>query len=106
MMLSFGIIFPTGMVLGVSCPTCISFITLLITPVSADCTKSMARSSTGRRHGDCDSGILHGTLTQGSSLLEKRSLRFLQLAHVDARRTNRFRDIFEVPHYQGFPRKD
>jgi hypothetical protein len=60
-MLAFGVIFPTGMVLGVGSLQGL-FVAGLISAV-ADHSKSMARTDTGHRNGDCGGGILLGTLT-------------------------------------------
>jgi hypothetical protein len=60
-MLAFGVIFPTGMVLGVGSLQGL-FVAGLISAV-ADHSKSMARTDTGHRNGYCGGGILLGTLT-------------------------------------------
>jgi len=60
-MLAFGVIFPTGMVLGVGSLPAL-FVAGLIFAVT-DHSKSMARTDTGHRNGDCGCGILLGTLT-------------------------------------------
>ena len=59
-MLSFGIIFPTGMVLGVrfSCGK-----SRLLLTRTTDSSKSMACTSTGYGNGDRGAGILPGTFT-------------------------------------------
>jgi hypothetical protein len=60
-MLAFGVIFPTGMILGVGSLLGL-FLAGLISAVT-DHSKSMARTDTGHRNGDRGGGILLGTLT-------------------------------------------
>jgi hypothetical protein len=103
MMLSFGIIFPTGMVLGVGI-THQGCRSQLIGGI--DCKKQVACTGADTwDHYRC-SGILFGTSPQRASFCAERTRLILQLADAHTCCPNSIRNIPQVPSHERDPWKD
>lgn len=82
-MFAFGILFPTGMVLGV----CVPFPSVIFTD-NSDCQKQVACSSTSFGSCPCSRRILSRSQPQGQGVCTKCARIFLELADADVDRTN------------------
>lgn len=99
-MLAFGIIFPTGMVMGVSGNSAGADSTEVdgewCTDDLADDEKPMARTDTGFGNSSGDCGLLYGTLTQRTTVCAECPFLIREFSDVHARCTSRNGHILEA----------